>query len=132
MLYDAGNKDYARNLWEQQNQQSLRPYDNYLDKDERTEQLSNGNNLFLDIETNPNANYDMPAYIIPPIGSHYVNKYGDIIENYARQHNVDPDLVKAIMYNEGATGHKGVFNYLGDVFGWSDSQMPMNIQGGTW
>ena len=67
--------------------------------------MSNGNNLFLDIENNPNANYDMPMYTIPPIGAHYVNKYGDIIEKYASQYNVDPDLVKAIMYNEGATGH---------------------------
>ena len=39
VLYDAGDKDYARNLWEQQNQQSLRPYDNYMDKDERVEQM---------------------------------------------------------------------------------------------
>lgn len=132
VLNNAGNKDYTRNLWQEQNQQSLRLYDNYMDKNERTEQLSNGNNLFLDIEHNPNANYDMPAYTVPPVGSHYVNKYGDIIEKYANQYNVDPDLVKAIMYNEGATGHKGGLNYLGDVFELSGSQMPMNIQDNTW
>jgi len=94
--------------------------------------MSNGNNLFLDIENNPNANHDMPMYTIPPIGAHYVNKYSDVIEKYASQYNVDPDLVKAIMYNEGATGHWGGANYVGDVLGTSGSQMPMNIQGQTW
>ena len=74
----------------------------------------------------------MPAYTVPPVGSHYVNKYGDIIEKYANQYNVAPDLVKAIMYNEGATGHKGGLNYLVDVFELSGSQMPMNIQDNTW
>ena len=74
---------------------------------------------------------NMPAYTIPPVGSHYVNKYSDVIEKYAQQYNVDPDLVKAIMYNEGATGHKGVFHYLGDFFQLSDSPMPMNIQCNT-
>lgn len=132
VLNNAGNTDYTRNLWQEQNQQSLRPYDNYMDKDERVEQMSNGNNLFLDIENNPNANHDMPMYTIPPIGAHYVNKYSDVIEKYASQYNVDPDLVKAIMYNEGATGHWGGANYVGDVLGTSGSQMPMNIQGQTW
>lgn len=36
------------------------------------------------------------------------------------------------MYNEAATGHKGPFNNLGDIFHISGSQMPMNIQGKTW
>ena len=131
-IYDASNKDYTRSLWETYNQQSLRPYDNYMDKDERVKQLSSGNNLFLDIETNPNASYSMPAYTLPTEGEYYVNRYNNIIENYAKQYNVDPDLVKAIMYNEAATGHWGGANYAGDIFEWSDSQMPMNIQGNTW
>lgn len=132
IVHNAGDKDFLRNLWQEQNQQSLRPYDNYMSQNERTEQLNNGNNLFLDIENNPKASYGMPMYTIPPIGAHYVNKYSDIIEQYAHQYNVDPDLVKAIMYNEGATGHKVIGNYVGDVLGISDSQMPMNIQGKTW
>lgn len=129
---DAGNKDYMRNLWQTYNQQSLRPYDNYLTESERIEQLRNDSNLFLDIENNPNANYDMPWYTVPVAGEHYVNRYNNIIEYYANQHNIDPNLVKAIMYNEAATGHWGGANYAMDIFGWSDSQMPMNIQGSTW
>lgn len=132
VLYDAGNKDYMRHLWEEKYMQSLRPYDNYMNGKERIEQLRNGNNLFLDIENNPNANSAMPLYAIPQIGNYYVNKYSDLIEKYAQQFNVDSDLVKAIMYNENSTGHKIIGNYLWDILGLSKSQMPMNIRGNVW
>ena len=136
VLYDAGNKDYTRNLWEQHNQQSLRPYDNYMEGYKRIEQLSNGNNLFLDIENNPRASKDIEWYTFPPLGNYlgnkYINRYNDIIDNYARQYDIDPDLVKAIMYNEAATGHDYGYNYYKDINGTSKSQMPMNIRGDTW
>lgn len=129
---NADNKYYMRHLWENYNQQSLMPYDNHLDRNERTERLSKGNNLFLDIENNPNANYGLPWYTLPSIGNYYINKYSNIIEKYAHQYNVDPNLVKAIMYNEGATGHWGGVNQVLDILGKSGSQIPMNIQGKTW
>ena len=128
----TGNNDYTRNLWEQQNQQSLQPYDNYMEGKDRIDQLRNGNNLFLDIENNPNARSDMPWYALSSIGDFYINNYSDVIEKYAQQYSVDPDLVKAIMYNEGATGHWGGGNYVRDALGLSESQMPMNIRGDTW
>ncbi len=132
-IYNAGNKDFSRNLWETYNQQSLRPYDNYLTCPERTEQLRNGNNLFLDIENNPNANYQIPSYrTSDSSGQFYIDNYGGIIEKYAQQYNVDPDLVKAIMYNEASTGHWGGLNELADKYRISGSQMPMNIRGDTW
>ena len=135
--FDAGNKDLERKIWERNNQQCLRPYDNYMEGEERIEHLRNGQNLFLDIENNPNAEYEMPwysnvLYVGDITGNYYLNKYGDIIEKYAQQYNVDPDLVKSIMYNEAFTGHKYGGNYIGDVLGYSESQMPMNIRGKTW
>ena len=133
ILYGAGNKDFTRNLWQQQNQQSLRPYDNYMKGQERIEQLRSGNNLFLDIENNPQANSEMPAYrTLDNLVVANVNNHEEAVEKYAKQYNVDPDLVKAIMYNEAATGHWFGFNNIKDILGNSKSQMPMNIRGDTW
>ena len=131
-IYDAGNKDITRNVWEQLRQQCLRPYDNYLSGEQRIEQLRNGNNLFLDVEYNPQANYDIPLYGIAAVGKHYVDKYGEIIDKYAQKYNMDADLVKAIMYNEAATGHDFGANYYRDLKRISNSQMPMNIRGDIW
>jgi hypothetical protein len=132
VLYDVGNNNFSRTLWQEYNQQSLRPYDNFLTGDERIEKLTNGQNLFLDVENNSNANQNMPVYTSFPEGYNYVNKYNDIIEKYAQKYNVDADIVKAIMYNEAATGHKVVLNDLADRYNLSGSQMPMNIRGDTW
>ena len=77
--------------------------------------------------------YDIPEYrTFHSMGKYYVDKYSDIIEKYAQKYNVNADLVKSIMYNEASTGHKIIFNWLGDIAHVSDSQMPMNIQGETW
>jgi len=106
--------------------------DNLLSANDRIKAMKNGEMLNINIADNPYAQYDMPWYTIENEGKYYVNKYGDIIEKYAQKYNVDADLVKSIMYNEAATGHKIIFNWLGDVAHVSDSQMPMNIQGETW
>lgn len=131
-LYNADNKDVYKELWQKSNQQSLRPFDNYMSGADRIEHLRHGNNLFLDIENNPNVNYNMPWYTLPFVGNYYVNKYGDIIEKYAQQYDINPDLIKAIMYNEGATGHDAGYNYYQDIQKTSKSQMPMNIRGDLW
>lgn len=132
VLYSAGNSDYIRSSWEEYNQKSLRPFDNYLQGANRIDRLCNGQILYLDIENNQNANYEMPWYTLPVVGKHYVNKYNDIIERYARYYDIDADLVKAIMYNEGATGHDFGGNYGKDIVKMSKSQMPMNIRKDMW
>ncbi len=106
--------------------------DNYLTEAQRIQALKNGQQLNLYMQDSQNANYEWPWYTMNWLGKYYVDKHNNDIEKYAMQNNIDPDLVRAVMYNEGATGHKGVFNYLGDLIGASGSQMPMNIQGQTW
>ena len=106
--------------------------DNYLNKTQRINALKNGQILNLHIENNPEANYNWPWYTWDWLGKYYINKYNPIIEKYSNQNNIPSDIVRAIMYNEAATGHKGPFNNLGDIFHISGSQMPMNIQGKTW
>ena len=106
--------------------------DNLLSGAERIQAMKRGETLNLEVAENPYAQYNMPNYTIDSLGKYYVDKYGDIIEKYAQKYNVDADMVKAIMYNEASTGHKLIFNWLGDLTHTSDSQMPMNIQGDTW
>ncbi|MBQ8784953.1 MAG: hypothetical protein IJZ59_02800 [Alphaproteobacteria bacterium] len=106
--------------------------DNNLDERQRIMALKNGQHLKLNIKNNDKANYNWPWYTLDWLGKYYVNKYSDSIEKYANKYNISPDIVKAIMYNEAATGHKGGANNLADLFSMSGSQMPMNIQGKTW
>ena len=106
--------------------------DNSLTEDQRIRALRYRKPLNLYMGNAENANYEWPWYAIGWLGKYYVDKHNNVIEKYAIQNNIDPDLVRAVMYNEGATGHKGIFNYLGDLIGKSGSQMPMNIQGKTW
>ena len=132
IISDSKQTDYMRNLEQNMLQQSIKPFDNQMSSNERIEQLKQGKNLFLNIENNPNANYNTPIYTIEKFGKDNVNQNKEIIEKYAQQYNVDADLVKSIMYNEGATGHKIFINDLADKLKISGSQMPMNIQGKTW
>ena len=111
---------------------SEQSFDNYLNERQRIDALRNGQMLNLHIANNPKANYNWPWYTWDWLGKYYINKYNDSIEKYAKQNNLPSDIVRAIMYNEAATGHKGPFNNMGDLFHISGSQMPMNIQGKTW
>ena len=106
--------------------------DNSLTENQRIRALRYGKPLNLYMGNAKNANYEWPWYTMGWLGKYYVDKHNNDIEKYAIQNNIDPDLVRAVMYNEGATGHKGILNYLGDLIGASGSQMPMNIQGKTW
>ncbi len=105
---------------------------NYLSPSARINALRNEEKLNFTLRDNPSANYNWPLHTLHPYGDHYVKKYNDKIDKYANQYGVDPDMVKAIMYSEGATGHYLFGNYLGDLFHTSKSQMPMNIQGRLW
>jgi hypothetical protein len=54
------------------------------------------------------------------------------IEAAAKKYNIKPDLIRAVMWTEGALGHKGGFNYLADKLRLSGSSLPMNIQQEKW
>ena len=59
-----------------------------------------------------------------------VEQHSDTVEQLSKKHGVDPDLVKAIMWDENARGDKWGFNRLLDPV--SSSQRPMNIKGSMW
>ena len=85
---------------------SDKSFDNYLNESQRIDALRNGQMLNLHIENNPKANYNWPWYTWDWLGKYYINKYDASIEKYANQNSVPSDIVRAIMYNEAATGHK--------------------------
>ena len=66
------------------------------------------------------------------IGKKAVSRYDGSIRKNAEKYNIDPDLVRSIMYVENARGHKLGLNDLADKIGFSDSIMPMNIQKDKW
>ncbi len=107
-------------------------YDNYLNATQRIRALRNGENLRLHIDENPDWDGQWAKHCWKWVGKYYVDKYNEEIEKYAKKANLDPDKLRAVMFTENACGNYGSANYWADVLGWSDSQMPMNIQGKTW
>ena len=107
-------------------------YDNYLTAAQRIQALKNGKNLRLHIDENPQENGDWKRWCDLEQGNIAVNKYKDVVDKYANQYNVDPDLVKAIMFAENACGYYYGANKLADYLGLSKSQLPMNIRGNIW
>lgn len=73
-----------------------------------------------------------PSYTLPAVGRTMVKINNEKIENAAQKYNVDPDILRAVMYTENATGHWFGGNKLRDITKTSNSQMPMNINGNLW
>ena len=65
-------------------------------------------------------------------GKAEVDKYGKLIEQYAKQYNLNPNIAKAILYIEASDYHKNGWDFLADRVNFSTSVRPMNIQGETW
>lgn len=116
---------------------------NYMDKYERTQAMIDGRKLRFEINDN-NWTITAAPHEIPELGVYNVKSNENLVNAFSKKHGVDPDMVKAIMYMEGANGHHLGLNYLrddigqypdsfvsktlGKVIGSSTSVMPMNIQ----
>lgn len=100
---------------------------NYMSEAERTKAIIEGRKLRFRVNNNPNAITAAP-HEIPELGVANVKDNEIMVDSFSKKHGVDPDLVKAIMYMEGANGHKGGLDYVADMVGVSTSVYPMNIQ----
>ena len=69
---------------------------------------------------------------IDKFGKEAVNKNDSHIQKYAQKHNIDPDIIRSVMFAENARGHKLGWNKKTDVDRKSDSPLPMNIQKNRW
>ncbi len=99
---------------------------------ERIKALVNGQPIVINIEDTytpqkSNANEHLHNW-----GKEEVDKYGNLIEKYAKQYNLDPNIAKAILYTEASDYHKYGLDFLADRVNISTSIRPMNIQEETW
>lgn len=65
-------------------------------------------------------------------GKKAVQDNDEKILRQAQKHNLDPDLIRSVMYAENARGHKIVLNKWSDDLKFSESPLPMNIQKNRW
>jgi peptidoglycan hydrolase-like protein with peptidoglycan-binding domain len=80
------------------------------------------------VKENPDIKAGNPGYADHIEANKSVKKHMKIIEYMAKKHNVDSEIVKAVMWTENARGHKWGVNDFLDKVGASNSIMPMNIQ----
>lgn len=66
------------------------------------------------------------------MGRQAVHEHNGRILKYAQKYNVDPDLVRSVMFAENSRGHYVGANYVADVVKKSGSPFPMNIQKDRW
>ncbi len=71
-------------------------------------------------------------YNLDILGTGAVQKHDKRILKYSQKHNIDPDIVRAVMFAENARGHKGGINASMDIIKKSESPLPMNIQKNRW
>jgi len=83
------------------------------------------------VQSNAEASSEETWYELPALGSSAVEKHDDAIKQAAEKHDVDPDLIRAVMWAENARGHHGGLNDLADIVGGSKSIMPMNMNENT-
>ncbi len=99
------------------------------DKARRALVLQGGGGDFY-VAPNPNANPNAPWYADP--SKSLVGSYNDGILFAAEQENVDPDLIRSIMYVETTQGHYFGAGDLLDSVGLSKTILPMNIYASRW
>lgn len=81
---------------------------------------------------NPEADSSSPWWEIHELGFKAVQTHNRIITEMADKHEIDPDLIRAIMYMENARGHKFGIDRLAESVSLSDTIMPMNINPAIW
>ena len=91
-------------------------YHNYMDKYERTQAIIDGRKLRFKINDN-NWTITAAPHEIPELGVYNVKSNESLVNAFSKKHGVDPDMVKAIMYMEGANGHKVGLDYVADFVG---------------
>lgn len=73
-----------------------------------------------------------PFFTVATYGKDCVDQYHDEIEAAAKKYDIEPDLIRATMFTEMATGHWMGLNAARDWTRTSNSQRPMNINGSLW
>jgi len=102
------------------------------DAPERTENILGDRPGRFIVDENPDADGKAPESAEPWLGWDATTENAKYIEQAARDHGVDPDLVRAITWVEASQFGRGGLDRLADYLGISSSSLPMNIQRNTW
>ena len=89
-----------------------------------------GHGTIFNLAPNPNANAKAPSHENPD--NSQVEKYDSLIRRVAKEENVDPDLIRTMMYMETTHGKYGGLGPLADQLGVSRSVLPMNVRVSVW
>ena len=68
-------------------------------------------------------------FSIPYAGKIAVQKHNKSILKNSEKHNIDPDIIRAVMYAENT---RGWYGKPAEALNWSDSILPMNIKKQKW
>lgn len=106
------------------------------DPKKREEAIKNNIPVLFEIKRDINQlkklNWLDDVWNIDKLGKNSVRKYDGQIQNYSKKHNIDPDIVRSVMFAENARGHKLGWNSYADREKKSESPLPMNIQKNRW
>ncbi len=117
------------------------PFRPVLNKPEdRERSIKENSPALFEIEKNFPINLNKPLvdYISDDLynseffGRKAVQSNDKLILKNAQKHNLDPDIVRSVMFAENARGHKFGFNKVVEDIGYADSLLPMNIQKDRW
>ena len=94
--------------------------------------LNDQRNVWFNIKDNPKETGEAPEHREPERGVKAVRDHDTVIEREARAQDVDPDLVRAIMYYENADGNVRGLGKLAERAEMAESLLPMNIKPKVW
>ena len=133
------------NYQQEENIQSLNG--NMLNANERINAYKTNKDIYINIAEKEKPEFKTFPYHDEKSGQYYVEKYSPLIEKYAKENNLNPNIAKAILFSEASDYHDEGLNRLGDIAGKipfleyflevinkqpSTSIWPMNIQEKTW
>ena len=98
----------------------------------RIQALLNNTDAKFEIKDNPNATANAPWYENKSTGREMVLEHIELIEKEAKKQNIDPELVKAIVFTESARGYYYGLSKLAEAAGVADTVFPMNINQEIW
>ena len=105
------------------------------DRHERKKAILEDKPARFKIERNPKAT-EKRAFLSrvtkPEIATKMVNNHSQIVEKISKKHGMDPDFVKAVMWTETYRGDHWSLNRKLDKTDFSNSKLPMNINGDMW
>jgi peptidoglycan hydrolase-like protein with peptidoglycan-binding domain len=86
----------------------------------------------FEIEEGASSGDEAPWYKDIYTAQKVLKKYTSIIDLMAKKHNLDPDLIRAVMWAENARGSYWGAGYVLDEMKASETIMPMNINKDIW